>query len=154
VSEVAKNSLKPSDVEVAIFAKLHEAHAEVLDLCEVLENIADSLPNNIDIRKCLIAAQIMQPLIERVHRYEEATVFPMIAGASPGEAMQNTIQRLHSEHLEDECHAEDLSDALKRLASADEPISPETLGYMLRGFFEAIRRHIAFEREQLLPMAH
>jgi hypothetical protein len=27
----------------------------------------------------------------------------------------------------------------------------EVVGFMLRGFFESLRRHIAFEREHVLP---
>lgn len=29
--------------------------------------------------------------------------------------------------------------------------NPEALGFMLRAFFDSVRRHIAFEREHVLP---
>jgi hypothetical protein len=29
--------------------------------------------------------------------------------------------------------------------------NPEALGFMLRAFFETIRRHVAFEREHVIP---
>ena len=39
-------------------------------------------------------------------------------------------------------------------APSASPANPaaETLGYMLRGFFEGLRRHIAFEEEHLVPL--
>ena len=30
--------------------------------------------------------------------------------------------------------------------------NPEAVGFMLRGLFETLRRHIAFEREHVLPI--
>ncbi|TFF20657.1 hemerythrin domain-containing protein [Jiella endophytica] len=37
------------------------------------------------------------------------------------------------------------------LSISADPVA-EALGYMLRGFFEGLRRHIAFEEEHLLPL--
>ncbi len=130
---------------------LRLAQNEVLAMCELLEDIADSLPNHIDAKKCSKAADLLEPLIKREHRFEEDEIFPHYAGSEPAKALKKTIERLRAEHLEDECHAEELSDALRKVSSSADTVSPETLGYMLRGFFEAIRRHIAFEREQFSP---
>ena len=56
--------------------------------------------------------------------------------------------------FEDECYAEDLTDALEQLAGKKPgSVQAETFGYMLRGFFEAMRRHIAFEQTHLPPLA-
>ena len=30
--------------------------------------------------------------------------------------------------------------------------NPEKLGYMLRGFFEGLKRHVAFEQTHLIPL--
>lgn len=130
---------------------LHLAHNDILGMCELLEDIADSLPNHIDPKKCSRAAEMLEPLIKRVHRFEEDEIFPRYAGDAPSRSLQKTLERLRAEHCEDECYAEELSDALYRVSSSADPVSSETLGYMLRGFFEAIRRHIAFEREQFSP---
>lgn len=130
---------------------LRLAHNDILAMCELLEDIADSLPNHIDPRKCSRAADMLEPLIKRVHRFEEDEIYPLFAGPSPSRSLQKTLERLRSEHCEDQCYAEELSDALMKVSSGAEPVSSETLGYMLRGFFEAIRRHIAFEREQFSP---
>jgi hypothetical protein len=41
---------------------------------------------------------------------------------------------------------------LLRLGAADPMLNAETTGYMLRGYFVGMRRHIAFEQEHLLGM--
>jgi hemerythrin-like domain-containing protein len=130
---------------------LRLAQNEVLAMCELLEDIADSLPHHIDAKKCSRAAELLEPLIKRVHRFEEDEIYSAYAGPEPSKGLQKTIERLRAEHLEDECHAEELSDALRKISSSADSVSSETLGYMLRGFFEAIRRQVAFEREQFSP---
>lgn len=137
----------------AVVHELVESHREMLGLCDLMESIADSLPNKMDVRHCVRAASLIQPLLERMHKFEEEVVFPAIAKARPDDANKRVLDRLKVEHCEDECYAEELSDALNRVASGMEPVAPETLGYMLRGFFESMRRHIAFEREHFLLTA-
>jgi hypothetical protein len=129
---------------------LQRAHAEQLVLCDQLEEIADSLPANIDRKKCLYAAKALSPLIKGVHNYEETILFPWLESTTDIQpALRETLNRLKFEHCEDACFAEELTDTLLRLGSG-EPVNVEATGYMLRGFFEALRRHIAFEREHIL----
>ncbi len=131
-------------------AWLDRAHAEQLALCRELEEIADSLPASINRQKCIYAAKALGPLIKGIHHYEETVLFPQLqANPDATEALGPTLERLKFEHCEDECFAEELTDALLKLGSGDW-VNMEAVGYMLRGFFEGIRRHIAFEREHLL----
>ncbi len=37
-------------------------------------------------------------------------------------------------------------------AADRDAVDVEKLGYMLRGFFTGVRRHLAFEREYILPI--
>ena len=130
---------------------LRKAHSEQLLLCDRLEEIADSLPDGVNRQKCIYAARALGPMIRGVHRYEEDVVFPMIAGLLKGdEKIEATLSRLRYEHCEDECFAEELTEALQHLGAGAEDTNVEAIGYMLRGFFEAMRRHIAFESEHLL----
>lgn len=130
---------------------LRKAHREQLMLCDRLEEIADSLPDSVNRQKCLYAARALGPMIRGVHRFEESVVFPMIAARREGDAtIKATLERLRFEHCEDECFAEELTEALHALACGADDINVEATGYMLRGFFEAMRRHIAFEIEHLL----
>lgn len=129
---------------------LQRAHTEQLALCDVLEEIADSLPANIDARKCLEAANALNPLIKGVHSYEETVLFPWLESSVEIQpALRETLHRLKFEHCEDACFAEELTDTLTRLGRG-ERVNMEATGYMLRGFFESLRRHIAFEREHIL----
>jgi len=129
-------------------AWLRRAHDEQLALCNELEAIADSLPSSVDRQKCLYAAKMLGPLVHDIHEYEEAVLFPWIE-SERGPQLRETIERLKFEHCEDECFAEELTDALLKLGMGD-VVNMEAVGYMLRGFFEGMRRHIAFERDCLL----
>lgn len=129
-------------------AWLRRAHGEQLALCNELEEIADSLPSSVNREKCLYAAKMLGPLVQSIHEYEEAVLFPWIE-SQRGPQLHETIERLKFEHCEDECFAEELTDALLKLGTGD-AVNMEAVGYMLRGFFEGMRRHIAFERDCLL----
>lgn len=131
---------------------LKKAHGEQLALCRALEDIADSLPANINRQKCIYAAKALGPLIRGIHHYEESVLFPWLEShTADHREMARTIDRLKFEHFEDECFAEELTDALLKLGCG-EPTNMEAVGYMLRGFFEGMRRHIAFENDYLLRM--
>jgi hemerythrin-like domain-containing protein len=126
------------------------AHQEQLCLCAELEQIADSLPANVNRQKCIYAAKALGPMIKGLHHYEENVLFPALETRGLAGDLAKTLARLKFEHFEDECFAEELSERLLLLGSGDGEVNMEATGYMLRGFFEAIRRHIAFEREHLL----
>lgn len=136
-----------SDSEMV--AWLNNAHTEQLALCDELEEIADSLPANINRQKCIYAAKALGPTIRSLHQYEETVLFPRVRQSKRGQAEDETLSRLRYEHLEDEGYAEELTEALFKIGSND-PVNMEAVGYMLRGFFEGLRRHIAFERSHLL----
>jgi len=125
-----------------------KARDEQLRLCTELETIADSLPANINRQKCIYAAKELGPLIKGIHHYETEVLFPALESETPGvPELQKTLERLKLEHFEDECFAEELTERLLLLASGRSDVNMEATGYMLRGFFEAVRRHIAFEQD-------
>ena len=140
----------PRELGPELQLSLKLAHSEMQDLCEMLEGIADSLPHNLNAGTCAKAVETLEPLVKRLHSFEEQEIFPKYAAANPGSSTMEMLERLREEHCVDECYAEELSDALRRVSSASDPISPDTLGYMLRGFFEAMRRHLAFEDAQFV----
>jgi len=74
--------------------------------------------------------------------------FPAFARLQGGE---DIVARLKMEHLEDDCAAADLSEVLLAHGHGRPIENPEALGYMLRALFESMRRHIAFERDHVLP---
>ena len=125
---------------------------QLSDLCLRLEAIADGLPENVDRAKCMELARSMYPTIVNSHHFEEKIVFPMLRN-TPGEpTIEDTLERLRFEHWEDESFAAELQETLSGFVDGREQDRVETLAWMLRGFFEGLRRHIAFEREHMMPM--
>jgi hemerythrin-like domain-containing protein len=131
-----------------------QAHDRKLKLCQAIEAIADGLPSAVDRLQCLQVANQLVPLLRETHRYEEENVFPVFerAGGRDALATAASIRRLKAEHVEDECAAQDLTEVLLEIGHGGTIQNPEALGFMLRAFFEPIRRHIAFEREHVVPV--
>jgi hemerythrin-like domain-containing protein len=133
---------------------LEHDHARQAGLCDMLEQIADSLPADIDRRRCREAASALRHDLPLHHLDEEQGLFPLLRRhAAQSENLAAIMARLSSEHTADESFAEELTEELERLGEGGCPPNPEALGYMLRGFFESYRRHIHWETEILLPLA-
>lgn len=123
-------------------------------LCAKLESIADSLPTLLDPASALETSQKMVSLLKHIHNFEEKNLFPLLLKhATSFEFIEETIQRLKNEHLGDEDFSEDVSAALLTYITQRNRPQAESLSWMLRGVFENIRRHVAFEREHILPLA-
>lgn len=141
-----------SSREVVPAAVMKRAHREKLQLCDALERIADALPG-VDRLKCLGAANAIVPLLRNIHQFEEAVIFPAYEDAVVGSnANLASTRRLRAEHVEDECFAGEVTEILLAIGHGETVENPEAIGFMLRGLFENLRRHIAFEREHVLPM--
>ena len=56
------------------------------------------------------------------------------------------------EHIEDECFAEEVQFELQQIATGQPVLAPEATGYMLRGFFEGLRRHVRHELELMAAL--
>lgn len=127
-------------------------HRKQQSMCSRLEAIADALPMKIDRQECLMLARDIYPTVKAAHDFEENVLFPYLRRHADAEAVKNGLERLRFEHWEDEAYAEELSDALGRIGRGDEVSDAEKISWMLRGFFDGVRRHMAFEAEHLLPM--
>ena len=130
-----------------------QSHARQIALCEDLETIADGLPGNVNRQLCLHLARVVCPTIAAAHEVEERVLFPTVQTLSAAlPDLDATIERLRWEHFEDMCFAEELHDALLSIGRGEPKMTADAAGYMLRGFFEGVRRHVAFEREMLAPL--
>lgn len=132
-------------------ALMERAHAEKLRICDIMEEIADALPSRVDRMKCLGVANILVPTMRVIHAHEEDTVFSAFVLAGGVEGARSSVSRLRAEHVEDECSADEITETLMAIGRGGQIGNPEALGYMLRAFFDKTRRHIAFEREHVLP---
>lgn len=140
----------PSEEALDLFV---EGHRVKLDVCDSLEVVADQLPDAIDHLGCINLASALVPLLRSIHAFEERTVFEAYSALEPGSArVAASINRLRSEHVEDQCFADEVTAALMKLGRGRAVGNAEEIGFMLRGFFETMRRHVAFEREHLLPI--
>ncbi len=113
-------------------------------------------PGNQSKREASGARQCNDPvtIILSHHRFEEREFFPLLrARGGPGADLCNSLDRLEAEHQADEGYAAEILDLLSDITRGNYYGSPDTAGYMLRGLFESMRRHIAFENEHVLPRA-
>lgn len=133
----------------AIRAEFDARLTQNLQLCAALEDLADRLPVGVTSEHCRMLLQSVPPALRQFHEFEEKTVFPLLRQLSPD--LSDTLDRLSEEHFDDCSFAEEIEDRLSTLIAERDRDKVDSLGYMLRGLFAAMRRHIAFEREYLLP---
>jgi Hemerythrin HHE cation binding domain len=140
--------------EISQLLALFEAHQSAkLRLCDELEAIADSLPENAGPKECLAAARSMCGLLRSAHAFEEDQLWPILRDLNPDDDdLDRSLERLRGEHWEDESYGDELASVLADWAMSVGNRNAEATGYMLRGFFEGVRRHIAFELEHLVPV--
>ncbi|WP_102961341.1 hemerythrin domain-containing protein [Mangrovicella endophytica] len=132
---------------------LRHAHREQRDLCERLEAIADSLPYP-DAAECRQLAHDVEEALDRHHRLEDEILFPLLRRRLGAQSpLQGSIDRLMVEHIEDRDHAAEAAENLMRLADGCKRCEVDAIAFQLRGFFEAMQRHLAFEDEVILPKA-
>jgi hypothetical protein len=137
--------------QTKISAELIQTFDRQRKLCDDLEAVADSLPSRLDRQFCLHLARQIGPLLKAAHAAEERHLFPSIAGESTSGEL---IERLRLEHIEDECFGEEVQHELLQLGQGLPVLAPEATGYMLRGFFEGLRRHMRHELELLENCGH
>ncbi len=142
-----------SRADTDLISRVEESYDKLLALCAHLEGFADALPDAIDRQECLIMSRALGPMVHRIQEFEEQQVFPvLLAWQAIKPEMTETIDRLKIEHQLDSCYAEDVQDMLRGLGEGRPTLSPDAAGFMLRGFFEAMRRHVAFEQQFLVPL--
>ncbi len=137
--------------KMGMSAELRLAFDNQIELCDELEQLADRLPE-LDPQRCLHVANAIGPLITEAHQLEETLLFPLLlARLAEGPAL---VESIKIDHLEDECFADEVADHLCLLGSGATGLQSEATGYMLRAFFEGVRRRIRHERALLGPSRH
>ena len=133
-------------------AEYHKQLARQTELCNRLEAVADSLPDSCNVQECLYLAQSFTPIVKQAHRFEEDQVFALLRAQEPPTDLASTLERLAREHMEDEEVADEVTLALRDYVAGHKNVKAETLAWMLHASFEAMRRHLAFERDYMLPL--
>jgi hypothetical protein len=134
-------------------ARIERAHGEHRRLCDAMEALADALPRP---ARCEGAAILRRLPPLALHRAEEGrALFPLLRLRCAGdEGARRGLAQLDREHRDTEGAEVELADVLQDIAAGRTPaIGFEGAGYVLRGFFEAKRRHMSWEEIHVLPLA-
>lgn len=141
-----------SCLEQAI-SKFETSHGRILTVCEELERLADALPALPTNGSHLRLARRMGALLRDAHAQEEQEILPVLASALGEEAVRDSVATLTEEHRTDEAFADEVCEILSEWIVGERHHDAATLGYMLRGLFDNLRRHTARERDQLIGPA-
>ncbi len=129
-------------------ALIREEQSHHVLLCSVLEAIADGLPGDVDVNLARYAVPLLTDSVQRHVSLQENCLFPVLR-TSPGlsgENVEDVLEQLAHEHAEDQSLALEIADTLTEFLEDRTALNAETVGYLLRCFFEGYRRHAAWER--------
>lgn len=133
---------------------LEEEHELQRELCNVLETLADDLPNTFDKNLAGVAVSILENSMERHMKFEDEALFPLLReNISKGDIIHAALHCLEEEHERDCANLFEITEALKSAIEENCITNAEMFGYMLRGFFECLRRHVAWEDKVIIPAA-
>lgn len=128
------------------FDHLNHCYSSLLRLCDDLETVADRLPAAISPHDCKLLAARLDMLMTETHVEEERVLIPLLMSDGRVELSQ-LANRLRREHEVDTVTMQEVVEALRTLAGARPMTSPDATGYLLRAFFESLRRHIHSEQD-------
>jgi hypothetical protein len=124
------------------------------DLCDTLEAIADGFPGATTPSVARSAAEILRDELPRLHCHEEKILYPLLLQrVLPEDNIEEILAGFGLEHAMDEGYAEEVLALLDQLAAGMEMANAEMAGYLLRGFFESLRRHLRWEGIIILRLA-
>jgi len=136
------------------FAYVSYEHVIEERLCDLLEAIADALPNGVSPVCAKSAVDYLQSRFPGHITLENEIIFPALKTArSIGPSLGRAVKQAQQEHASDEDTAAELAEALTTFIDDGDAGNANVLGYMLRGFFEQRRRHIVWEEALLYPLA-
>lgn len=129
-------------------------HDRQLDLCDMLEEVADSLPGAVSAGLARVAGTTLRQGFPAHIRLEEDTLFPLLrCRGAEHPWLGRVLDQLCHEHTTDESYGHEVAEALDILAETGDAANPDMIGYMLRGFFLTQRRHVEWENAVVLPVA-
>lgn len=132
--------------DIAAFVQaLTSVHVEILAACDRLESICDSLPRGYSRVACLEMADWLDETFPILVRREEESLAGVIARIATDQGPDYAASELsHRDHRADMAYANELAEALGEFART-ESAAADTIGYMMRSFFESVRRHVTYE---------
>jgi hemerythrin-like domain-containing protein len=135
------------------FAIFENEQEEFLKLCTALEEVADTLPGNIDHFQVYAVIPFLRNGFAELVALQEKVLFAVLRRrAAHATDVEAVLTQLEREHASDQGLAIEVAEALGGLHRGRRPENPEMLGYLLRCFFEGQRRHAAWEKLALYPL--
>lgn len=123
-------------------------------LADLLEGIADSLPDEINRASAALAAGLLRTAVAHHDAIEEQGLFPLIEARAPiGAPLRRAVAIARREHGETIGRAIELAEELDALARTGCARNAESLGFMLRAFFDGLRRHMDWAEATIYPQA-
>jgi hemerythrin-like domain-containing protein len=139
------------DDPLAYLAYDHKAQRALADL---LESVADSLPDGVNQASVALAASLLRDSVVRRATLEEAALFPLIeAQAADGSPVRRAVVLARREQRDCAGRAIELAEELDQLAQTGRARNPDALGFMLRAYFDGLRRHLDWIDVAILPHA-
>lgn len=127
---------------------LRECYSRLLDICNLLEGVADGLPNDIPRAQCQLLANSVVKQLRATHALEDRVLIPLLL-ASEHAGLRQAAERLRQEQTVDDQAALEIEETLNDLMQGKSVLSADATGYLLRSFFESVRRHVHAERDLL-----
>ena len=119
-------------------------------LCNELECIADQLGGPVDSNLCESVLRRLENDLPLYHLDEEL-LFSVLCSQDEGDLVLAQCAALATaEHRANETYVFELSEPLRDIGSGGALHSINTVGYMLRGCFDGLRRHLEWEDVVLL----
>ncbi len=138
----------------SFLAMLERDQRRLLRLCVALESIADGLPESRLHAKTARLLSFLNKAFERHIFLHEKCLFPLIRSLSGAkESIGPVLTELEFEHASDHCLVLEITSAFLNGSSGKKAIDIHVLGFLLRSFFENYRRHHAWEKSILYPIA-
>ncbi len=138
---------------------IEKEQSHLLSLCDRLEEIADEFPDHSNSDTSKKVAQELRSALPRLHNHIQQILFPMLQKrALPQDSIEEIIAGFTHEHAMDDGYVLGVLEILDEL-SIDRRIlelraaNYEAAGYLLRGFFEALRRHLRWQNFIVLRLA-
>lgn len=150
---MARPSLPSNDCLTRPIAFMQQGHERHLLLCDALEAIADGLPDNVNpnLTRCALTL-LRSSALDDARAQEQALLQALGHHTASTRHLRFVIDRLAADHADDCCAALEIAGALGELAEHGSVSNPDLLGFMLRAYFDAQRRHIEWEARVFLPL--
>jgi hypothetical protein len=154
-----RTNLREVGVEPACYeeplARIAEALRTKRSICDLVETIADSLPEPSSLI-CLRAACVLRNDLPLYFADAGRYLLPQLRARHSGSNwIERMLDQVEADHVQLEGSIDEVADLLERIGAGKARHHERIVaGYALRCFFEGLRRHINWEQNLILPLAN